>query len=47
MLDLRANRLTSVPEWIGELPDLQKLDLRWNEVYAAPPVPPGCVVLTE
>ena len=31
-----------------ELPDLQKLDLRWNEVYALPVrLPDGCVVLTE
>ena len=36
LLDLRANRLTSVPDWIVELPRLEKLDLRWNEVYDVP-----------
>ena len=49
LLDLRANRLTSVPEWIVELPRLEKLDLRWNEVFDPPSglIERGCVVLTE
>ena len=49
LLDLRANRLTSVPDWIAELPRLEKLDLRWNEVYEPPAalVERGCVVLCE
>ena len=49
LLDLRANRLTSVPDWIVELPRLEKLDLRWNEVYDPPSglIERGCVVLTE
>jgi Leucine-rich repeat (LRR) protein len=46
---LRANRLTSVPDWLAELPRLEKLDLRWNEVCHPPPglVGRGCVVLCE
>ena len=49
LLDLRANRLTAVPDWIVELPRLEKLDLRWNEVYDVPAglLERGCVVLTE
>jgi Leucine-rich repeat (LRR) protein len=49
LLDLRANRLTSVPHWIAELPRLEKLDLRWNVVYDPPAelLASGCVVLTE
>jgi Leucine-rich repeat (LRR) protein len=49
LLDLRANRLTWVPDWLAELPRLEKLDLRWNEVYEPPPGlrERGCVVLLE
>ena len=49
LLDLRANRLTRVPDWIVELPRLEKLDLRWNEVFDPPSglIERGCVVLTE
>jgi Leucine-rich repeat (LRR) protein len=46
-LDLRANRLTSIPDWIVELPRLEKLDLRWNEVLEVPSAlhDRGCFVL--
>ena len=39
----------AVPDWIAELPRLEKLDLRWNEVYDPPAalLARGCVVLTE
>ena len=53
LLDLRANRLTSVPDWIVELPRLEKLDLRWNEVFEYPLNrrrglrERGCVVLVD
>ena len=50
VLDMRANRLAGrLPEWLAELPRLEKLDLRWNS-FDDPPVasaPPGCVVLVE
>jgi Leucine-rich repeat (LRR) protein len=50
VLDLRANRLAGrLPDWLAELPRLEKLDLRWNS-FDNPPVaaaPPGCVVLVE
>jgi hypothetical protein len=50
VLDLRANRLAGrLPDWIAELPRLEKLDLRWNS-FDDPPVasvPAGCVVLVE
>ncbi len=50
VLDMRANRLSGrLPEWLAELPRLEKLDLRWNS-FDDPPVvsaPPGCVVLVE
>jgi Leucine-rich repeat (LRR) protein len=60
-LHLRTNALTAVPEtvrglhelsvpdWLVELPRLEKLDLRWNEVYDPPRelVDRGCVVLCE
>jgi Leucine-rich repeat (LRR) protein len=50
VLDLRANRLAGrLPDWLAELPRLEKLDLRWNS-FDDPPVasmPPGCVVLVE
>ena len=38
-----------MPDWIAELPRLEKLDLRWNEVYEPPAalVDRGCVVLCE
>jgi len=29
-LDLRGNVLRTLPEWMLQLPDLEKLDLRWN-----------------
>ncbi len=29
-LDLRANQLTALPNSLGSLPNLEKLDLRWN-----------------
>ena len=31
-LDLRGNPLRDVPEWINDLPELIKLDLRWTKV---------------
>jgi Leucine-rich repeat (LRR) protein len=52
VLDLRANRLAGrLPEWLAELPRLEKLDLRWND-FDDPPVWPaglsaGCVVLRD
>jgi Leucine-rich repeat (LRR) protein len=50
VLDMRANRLAGrLPDWLAELPRLEKLDLRWNS-FDDPPVaaaPPGCVVLVE
>jgi Leucine-rich repeat (LRR) protein len=50
VLDMRANRLAGrLPDWLAELPRLEKLDLRWN-AFDDPPVasvPPGCVVLVE
>jgi Leucine-rich repeat (LRR) protein len=33
-LDLRANRLTSLPALVEDLPRLRKLDLRWNKLDA-------------
>jgi Leucine-rich repeat (LRR) protein len=50
VLDMRANRLSGrLPEWLAELPRLEKLDLRWNSFDDPPAVsaPPGCVVLVE
>jgi Leucine-rich repeat (LRR) protein len=49
---LRANRLSAVPDWLAELPALEKLDLRWNSFDDPPAAPPGlrergCVVLIE
>ena len=38
MLDLRGNQLEDLPGAIGELPALEKLDLRWNRFAALPPV---------
>ena len=51
VLDLRANRLAgALPEWLAELPRLEKLDLRWND-WDDPPtwpeLPARCVVLRD
>jgi Leucine-rich repeat (LRR) protein len=52
VLDLRANRLAGrLPDWLAELPRLEKLDLRWND-FDDPPVwpaglSPECVVLRD
>jgi Leucine-rich repeat (LRR) protein len=51
VLDLRANRLAGpLPEWLAELPRLEKLDLRWND-WDDPPTWPAlradCVVLRD
>ncbi|WP_443072487.1 hypothetical protein [Streptomyces sp. NBC_01485] len=27
---MRSNRLTWLPDWIVDMPSLEKLDLRWN-----------------
>jgi hypothetical protein len=35
-LDLRANRLSALPGGIRVLPSLEKLDVRWNKLTAAP-----------
>jgi hypothetical protein len=50
-LDLRGNRIATVPDWIAELPALEKLDLRWTDVdpdaaVLAPLEARGCFVLT-
>jgi hypothetical protein len=37
VLDLRNNRLTSVTRQAAQLPRLEKLDLRWNEIDVADP----------
>jgi Leucine-rich repeat (LRR) protein len=51
VLDLRANRLAGpLPEWLAELPRLEKLDLRWNDWDDPPTWPalsPDCVVLRD
>lgn len=31
-LDLRSNGLAALPEWLAELPALERLDLRWNRL---------------
>ena len=36
MLDLRGNRLDELPEDLGTLPALEKLDLRWNRFARVP-----------
>jgi Leucine-rich repeat (LRR) protein len=48
-LDLRNNRLRVLPAGIGDLPHLEKLDLRWNQLAARPEWLPrleqrGCLV---
>jgi hypothetical protein len=35
-LDLRANKLVSLPARIGELTNLEKLDVRWNKLSSHP-----------
>jgi Leucine-rich repeat (LRR) protein len=52
VLDLRANRLAGpLPDWLAELPRLEKLDLRWNDFDDPPVWPAGlssaCVVLRD
>lgn len=34
--DLRANRLTHLPPWLAQLPRLEKLDFRWNQIDTVP-----------
>lgn len=36
VLDLRANRLTALPDSLADLPGLEKLDLRWNRFRQLP-----------
>ena len=48
-LDLRETAITALPDWLAELPALQRLDLRWNGFLDPPPVVErlrerGCVV---
>lgn len=52
-LDLRANRITTLPSWLADLPALEKLDLRWNPLTPDPDpallaglAERGCIVLT-
>jgi hypothetical protein len=35
-MDLRANRLSGLPESMSRLRRLEKLDLRWNQFRAVP-----------
>ncbi|HAT46070.1 MAG TPA: hypothetical protein DCS90_13295, partial [Ktedonobacter sp.] len=35
-LDLRANKLVSLPASIGDLTNLVKLDVRWNKLSSFP-----------
>ena len=35
-MDLRANRLSSLPESLSKLHKLEKLDLRWNQFRKRP-----------
>jgi Leucine-rich repeat (LRR) protein len=35
-LDLRANKLTLLPERLAELANLEKLDLQWNRLLVYP-----------
>jgi Leucine-rich repeat (LRR) protein len=46
---LRNNRLSAVPDSIAALPNLKKLDLRWNKLRVVPKWLPqleasGCLV---
>ena len=48
-LDLRANRLASIPDSLAKLRSLEKLDLRWNRLRTLPAVlsrlrARGCVI---
>jgi Leucine-rich repeat (LRR) protein len=50
-LDLRANALTAVPADLHELPNLRKIDLRWNRLEVLPDclavlARRGCIVYT-
>ena len=36
ILNLRANKLVSLPAAIGDLPNLEKLDARWNKLSSLP-----------
>ncbi len=36
LVDLRANKLVSLPAAIGDLPNLEKLDARWNKLSSLP-----------
>jgi Leucine-rich repeat (LRR) protein len=35
-LDLRANQLRQLPAGLAGLPNLEKLDLRWNKLLTVP-----------
>ncbi|MNG40492.1 Leucine Rich repeats (2 copies) [compost metagenome] len=48
-MDLRANRLSALPDSLAELTQLQRLDLRWNNFAEMPAVlepliAQGCLV---
>ena len=49
-LDLRETAIAALPDWLAELPALQRLDLRWNGLLLDPPAiverlrARGCVV---
>ena len=50
-LDLRANALSTVPDWLAQLPSLENLDLRWNRLTALPAAfrrleERGCLIYT-
>ncbi|WP_443045992.1 hypothetical protein [Streptomyces sp. GQFP] len=47
---MRSNRLTRLPDWVVEMPALEKLDPRWNPCEPSPSLlnqleRRGCVVL--
>jgi Leucine-rich repeat (LRR) protein len=49
-IDLRNNQLTTLPESICKLPNLEKLDLRWNHQMQRPNwirylEEKGCIIL--
>jgi hypothetical protein len=49
-IDVRSNRLTRLPDWVVDLPALEKPDLRWNACEPSPALLNklelrGCVVL--